>query len=213
MYPTTCLRSASGPCMQSRTEGFSPLPIKTLYTTVPVFRPASSVSAVFRPVTGHKIIPPCHSRIKRRMAAILAPLATLATRAMSRKLRNMIPMPMRLKQNQMTTAVKRKHSTGNPIRTSTRQLKNPRGSASVRMLSLKLLSVVLIRTTMSVVFLTLTSCSGTVVGAVGAASRILAFHGSLFRHGTKILYPQMIIKERLPELWQNLCMIPRPRSP
>ena len=112
MYPATCLRSASCPCMKSRTEGFAPL--KMLYTTVPVFRP----QVVFRrPVKGHKIILPCQSRVCRRMAAILAPVATLATRSMSPKLRNMILMPMRLKQNQMTAAVKSKNSTGGLIPT------------------------------------------------------------------------------------------------
>jgi hypothetical protein len=92
------------------------------------------------------------------------------------------------------------------------QLKNPRG-ASVRMLSRKLLSVVLIRTTMRVGFLSVTSCSSTVVWAVGAASSVHAFNWNWFRHGTEIMYPQMIIKERLPELWQNLCVMPRPKSP
>ncbi len=36
MYPATRLWSASGQCVQSRTEGFAPLQLKTLYTTVPV---------------------------------------------------------------------------------------------------------------------------------------------------------------------------------
>jgi hypothetical protein len=104
------------------------------------------------------------------MAAILAPVATLASRVMSPKLRNMIQMPMRLKQNQMTAAVKSKNLMGNLIRTSTLQLKNPRGSVSVWMLSPKLLSVILIRMTMSVGFLTVTSCSGTVVGRLQAST-------------------------------------------
>ncbi len=157
MYPATCLRGASGPCMQSRTEGFAPLQIKRFTLLSRCFCP----QVVFRrPLTDHKIIQPCHSRIWRRMAAILAPVATLATRAVSPNLRHMTLMPMLLKQNQMTAAVKSKNSKGNLIRTSTvtRQLKNPRGSASVRMLSLKL-SVVLILRTMGVGFLAVTSCS------------------------------------------------------
>jgi hypothetical protein len=36
MYPVTCLRSASGLCIQSRTEGFALFQFKMLYMTDPV---------------------------------------------------------------------------------------------------------------------------------------------------------------------------------
>jgi hypothetical protein len=40
-----------------------------------------------------------------------------------------------------------------------------------------------------------------------AASSALAFNGSLFRHGTRIMLRKRITKERLRELWRSLCMM------
>ncbi len=79
MYHLSCLQSASDPCVPSRTEGFHLNPsrtegfvqiqFKTLFMTVPVMARVQSES---RPVTHHKSIPPCHSRIWMNLAAILA---------------------------------------------------------------------------------------------------------------------------------------------
>jgi hypothetical protein len=40
-----------------------------------------------------------------------------------------------------------------------------------------------------------------------ADSSALAFNGSSRRHGTRIMWRHMIIKERLRELWRSLCMM------
>ncbi len=83
-----------------------------------------------RPVTLHKSIPPCHSRVWMNMTAILAQVFSPATRRQCPKLRKMILIPMRLKRNPMANPVKSKYSTGNQmIRTSTRQCKDPSGAS------------------------------------------------------------------------------------
>ncbi len=48
MYPGTCLRSASDPCVQAQTDGFAQLQFKSLYTTGPM---TGRAQYVFRPVT------------------------------------------------------------------------------------------------------------------------------------------------------------------
>ncbi len=97
-----------------------------------------------------------------------------------------------------------KFSTGNlMIRTSTRQLKNPSGAAVRRpVLQTMMLLGHLIRKASCQ---NVTSCSDRSV--TSADSSALAFNGSLCRHGTRIMWRQMIIKERLRELWRSLCMM------
>jgi hypothetical protein len=46
-----------------------------------------------------------------------------------------------------------------------------------------------------------------------AASSGLAFNGSLLSHGTRIMLRKKIMKKRLPELWQSLCMMRGWKSP
>ncbi len=36
----------------------------------------------------------------------------------------------------------------------------------------------------------------------------LDFNGSMFRHGTEIMSPNMIVKVKLPELWPTHCRMP-----
>ncbi len=91
VYHLTCLRSASDPCVPSRTEGFAPVQFKTLFTTVPVMARAQSES---RPVTHHKSILPCHSRIWMNMTAILAQVFSPATRTQCPNMGNEILIPM-----------------------------------------------------------------------------------------------------------------------
>jgi hypothetical protein len=42
---------------------------------------------------------------------------------------------------------------------------------------------------------------------ISATSSALSFNESFFRHGTSIMFRKRIMKERLPELWQSLCII------
>jgi hypothetical protein len=161
-----------------------------------------------RPVTHHKSILPCQSRIWMHIAAILARVFSPATRRQCLKLRKMVPIAMRLKRNPMANPVKSKYSTGNlMIWTSTRQRKNPSGAAVRRSLrqTMMLLGHQIRKASSKKVM----SFSGRSVtsAASSAASSALAFNGSLCRHGTRIMWRQMIIKERLRELWRSLCMM------
>jgi hypothetical protein len=106
MYHLTCLRSASDPCVPSRTEGFGLVQLKTLFTTVPVMVQAQSES---RPVTHHKSIPPCHLRIRMNMAAILAQVFSPATRTQCPNMGNKILIPMQQFRITKTTALVRKN--------------------------------------------------------------------------------------------------------
>jgi hypothetical protein len=172
-----------------------------------LFRWAQSES---RPVTHHKSIPPCHSRVWMDMAAILAQVFSLATRRQCPKLRKimMVLIAMQLKRISVANPVKSKYSTGIQIKwTSTHQRKNPSGAAVLLPVRQKMMLLghqirkASCQNVMSFLGQSVTS----------AASSALTFngthYGSLCRHGTRITWRQMIIKERLREFWQSLCMM------
>ena len=89
------------------------------------------------------------------------------------------------------------------IRTSTRLRKNPSGAAVPRPVpqTMMFLGHQIRKASCQIVM----SFSGRSVTI--AVSSVLAFNGSLSRHGTRIMCRQMIIKERLRELWRSLCMM------
>jgi hypothetical protein len=163
-----------------------------------------------RPLTLHKSIPPCHSKIWMHIAAILARVFSPAARRQCPKLHKIPMIPMRLKRNPMANPVKSKNSTDNQIiQTSRRPHKKPR-SAAVLLLVLQTMMLLghQIRKT---------SCHNAMSfsgqSATSAASSALTFNGSLLHHGTKIMLSKRITKERLPELWQSLCTMPGWLSP
>ncbi len=98
----------------SRTEVFAPIQFKTLFTTVPVMARVQSES---RPVTHHKSIPPCLSRIWMNimMAAILAQVFSPASRTQCPNMDNEILIQMQQFRITKTTAVVQKKSTGSLI--------------------------------------------------------------------------------------------------
>ncbi len=145
------------------------------------------------------------------MAAILAPVFTPATRTQCPKYRNMIQMPMRLKRNPMTDAVKRKSPTGNLmvnlIGTSTRQLKNPSCSATVRYLTLQKLSGNLIRKTFCQI--------ATSFWAQSSQARIQAtLHsmGAWFVMEQGPCFARGLWRRDCKNYDKSLCMMPRPKS-
>ncbi len=111
MSPLTCLRNASDPCIPSQTEGFAPVQFKPLFTTVQVMARAQFES---RPVTHHKLIPPCHMN----MAAILAQVFSPATRTQCPNMGNEILIPMQQFRIPKTTALVQNKSTGSLIWTT-----------------------------------------------------------------------------------------------
>jgi hypothetical protein len=151
------------------------------------------------------------------MAVILPAAKSPAIRTMARDLivrkAMLIAMPLkRIRETMGLMGVKRKNSTSNlkmarMIPPSTRPRSQARDSPLLSAVMMQTFQILLMSQVTRIVLKKLTRRRNYFVSE-SVDSGDLDLNGSMFRHGTKIMCPKMIMKEKLPEFWPNHCRMP-----